>query len=134
MAQIIIYTNSNNGVSVCQPTGELPIEEVLAKDCPQGAIIVDDSVLPTGANAQFFDAWELNDTTISVNIEKAKSIKLTQFNANAVQEAQNRQLNTLSGIPNKVTDAEFIANLNAGRIAIANATTIDQLILINNPT
>jgi len=26
MAQVIIFTNDNGGVSVCIPTGELPIE------------------------------------------------------------------------------------------------------------
>ena len=41
--QIIIHSNTNGGVSVTVPTGELPINEVLAKDCPAGAIIVDTS-------------------------------------------------------------------------------------------
>ena len=30
MSQAIIFTNDNGGVSVCIPTGELPINEVLA--------------------------------------------------------------------------------------------------------
>ena len=30
MTQAIIFTNDNGGVSVCIPTGELPINEVLA--------------------------------------------------------------------------------------------------------
>jgi len=71
MAQVIIYTNENGGVSVCVPTGELPIEQVLAKDCPEGAIIVDSDTLP---NNDFFNAWELNDTTVTVNFDKAKAI------------------------------------------------------------
>ena len=75
MSQVIIHANSNGGVSVTVPTGELPIETVLTKDCPSGAIIVDDSVLPQGADAQFFDAWELNGSTVTVNFEKAKAIK-----------------------------------------------------------
>ena len=85
---VIIFTNDNGGVSTCIPTGEISIEAVLAKDCPKGAIIVDDSVLPQGADAQFFDAWELADGQVLVNFEKAKAMKLTQFNAAAVQEAQ----------------------------------------------
>ena len=133
MAQIIIYTNSNGGVSVCQPTGELPIEEVLTKDCPAGAIIVDDSILPQGADAQFFDAWVLNGTTITVNIAKAQADRLAQFNSAAIQVAQKRQLNTLAGLPNATDDATFTAELTAGRTAIANATTTAQLITINNP-
>ena len=73
MTQVIIHANSNGGVSVTVPTGELPINEVLAKDCPAGAIIVDDSILPQGADAQFFDAWELANGHVSVNFAKAQA-------------------------------------------------------------
>ena len=130
MTQVIIFKNSTGGVSICIPTGELPINEVLAKDCPAGAQIVDDSVLPQGADAQFFDAWELADGQVSVNFEKAKAIKLAQCNAAAVQEAQKRQLNTLAGIDNEVADADFSAKLSAGRVSIASATTTAELVAI----
>ena len=130
MTQAIIFTNDNGGVSVCIPTGELPINEVLAKDCPAGSIIVDDSTLPQGADAQFFDAWELSGSTVTVNFAKAKAIKLAQFNAKAVAEAQARQLNTLASIENAVSDADFTASLVAGRAAIASATTTAELVAI----
>ena len=131
--QVIIYSNSSGNVSVCVPTGELPIETVLTKDCPAGAIIIDDSVLPQGADAQFFDAWELANGQVSVNFEKAKAQKLAQFNAAAVQEAQKRQLNTLAGIENAVADADFTTELTAGRTAIANAKTTADLVAVANP-
>ena len=133
MTQVIIFSNSNGGVSVTVPTGELPINEVLAKDCPAGAIIVDDSTLPQGSDAQFFDAWELNGSTVTVNFAKAQAIKLAQFNASAVQVAQKRQLNTLAGIDNAVADADFTAELTAGRTAIANAKTTADLVAVANP-
>ena len=133
MAQVIIYTNSTGSVSVCVPTGELPINEVLAKDCPAGAIIVEDSVLPQGADAQFFDAWELANGKVSVNFAKAQAIKLAQFNSAAVAVAQKRQLNTLAGIDNDISDANFSAELALNRTAIANAKTTDDLALIANP-
>jgi len=133
MGQVIIYTNSNGGVSVCVPTGELPIKEVLAKDCPEGAIIVDDSTLPQGADAQFFDAWKLDGTTVTVDFPTAQAHKLAQFNASAVAVAQKRQLNTLAGIENSVSDADFTAELTAGRTAIANAKTTADLIAVANP-
>lgn len=66
MSQVIVFTNETGGVSVCYPTGELPIEDVLAKDCPQGAIIVDSDSLPQGPN-DFFDAWRLVDGTVTVD-------------------------------------------------------------------
>jgi hypothetical protein len=130
MSQVIIYTNSNGNVSVTVPTGELPINEVLAKDCPAGAIIIDDSTLPQGADAQFFDAWELNGSTVTINFEKAKAIKLAQFNAKAVEEAQKRQLNTLAGLENTPDDATWSASLTTGRTAIANATITAELVAI----
>ena len=80
MAQVIIFSNTNGGVSVCVPTGELPIEAVLAKDCPAGAIVVDDATLPQADN-DFFDAWELNGSTVSVNLDKAKTITKTRLRA-----------------------------------------------------
>jgi len=127
--QVIIY-EQNGQVAVCVPTGELPVQDVLTKDCPAGAIIVEDSALPQGADAQFFDAWELADGKVTVNFEKARAIKLAQFNAAAVAEAQKRQLNTLAGIDNAVSDADFTAKLQAGRTSIASATTTAELMAI----
>ena len=130
MTQAIIFTNDNGGVSVCVPTGELSIQEVQTKDTPAGSLIVNTSALPQGADAQFFDAWELADGHVSVNFEKAKAMKLAQFNAAAVAEAQKRQLNTLAGIDNAVADADFSASLTAGRASIASATTTAELVAI----
>jgi hypothetical protein len=72
MPQVIIYTNENGGVSVCTPTGELSIEEVLTKDCPLGSIIVDDSELPQ--NDEYFNAWELVNGKVIVNETKKQAI------------------------------------------------------------
>jgi len=130
MSQVIIHANSNGGVSVTVPTGELSIQEVQAKDTPAGSIIIDSTLLPQGADAQFFDAWELNGSTVTVNFEKAKAIKLAQFNAKAVEEAQKRQLNTLASLENTPDDATWSASLTAGRTAIASATTTAELVAI----
>ena len=73
MSQVIIFTNDSGGVSVCVPTGELDIATVKAKDTPGHSIIVDSSELPEADN-DFFDAWELRNNVVSVNIEKAKEI------------------------------------------------------------
>jgi hypothetical protein len=124
--KVIIYTNSNNGVSVCVPTGEIPIEAVLAKDCPQGAIIVDDSVLPQADN-DFFDAWELNNGTVSVNLDKAKTIATNNLNATAKAEVNHRTTNTGIGIDNKLSDADWLSALNTARTAISSATSTQNL-------
>jgi hypothetical protein len=70
--QVIIYTNENGGISLTIPTGEISIQEVLAKDCPAGAVIVDDSELPT--DNEYFNAWELIDGKVVVNETKKQAI------------------------------------------------------------
>lgn len=129
MTQVIVYTNDNGNVSVCYPTGELPIEDVLAKDCPEHAIIVDADALPQGED-DFFDAWRLINGAVTVDLDAAKKIHLERFNAAAKAEAQHRQTNTAVGIENTPTDAEFLADLSAKRSAISAATSTAELRLI----
>jgi hypothetical protein len=78
--QLIIFTNDNGGVSVCVPTGELDIQAVKSKDTPSHSIIIEDSELPNADN-DFFDAWELNNGTISVSLTKAKALTKTRLRA-----------------------------------------------------
>lgn len=80
MAQVIIFTNENGGVSVCVPTGELDINAVKAKDTPSHSIIVQDYELPQADN-DFFDAWELADGEVTVNLTKAKNITKARLRA-----------------------------------------------------
>ena len=75
MANVIIFTNERGGVSVCVPTGELPVEAVQAKDCPPNSHIVDHDDLPN-EDADFFDAWEQTDGVVTVN--HAKAVELTK--------------------------------------------------------
>ena len=78
--QVIIYTNEFGGVSVCAPTGELSIEETKAKDTPEHSIIVDSNTLPNADN-DFFNAWELADGVVNVNLDKAKAITKNRLRA-----------------------------------------------------
>jgi hypothetical protein len=71
MSQIIIFTNEDGGVSICVPTSELDIQAVKVKDTPSNSIIVDASTLPNADN-DFFNAWELSNGKVSVNLTKAK--------------------------------------------------------------
>ena len=80
MAQVIIFTNDNGGVSVCVPTGELDIQAVKAKDTPSHSIIVQDSELPQADN-DFFNAWELVNGAVTVNLAKAKEITKERLRA-----------------------------------------------------
>jgi len=72
--KVIIYQNpKGDNVCACHPTGELPIEEVLIKDCPAGAIIVDDSDLPY-EHDEFFNAWRLIDGKVSIDFNAAQEL------------------------------------------------------------
>jgi len=75
MSQIIVYTNDDGGVSVCVPSGELPIAQVQTKDIPTGkqSFIVDRSVMPL-EDIDFRNAWEQTNGTITINLTKAKAI------------------------------------------------------------
>jgi hypothetical protein len=81
MTQAIIFTNDNGGVSTCIPTGEISIEAVLAKDVPEGrgARIVNVSNLPR--DNDFYDAWEMDATSVTVNLAKAVEITKNRLRA-----------------------------------------------------
>ncbi len=73
--QVIIFTNDNGGVATTIPTGEISINAVMEKDVPKGrgARIVNYTDLPIQHN-DFYDAWEMDATSITVNLEKAKEL------------------------------------------------------------
>ena len=54
----ILFQNSDGGISVIHPTGELPIEDLCQKDVPAGTpyLIVEDDVVPS--DRSFRGAWE----------------------------------------------------------------------------
>ena len=70
----IIYTNNEGGVSVIIPTGELSIEEVAAKDVPEGVAykIVEDDAIPS--DRTFRNAWVLGDCCIEHDLDKCKAL------------------------------------------------------------
>lgn len=82
MTKVIIFQNDNGGVAVCIPTGEISIEAVLEKDVPKGkgGRIVDQASLPNQDN-DFFDAWEMDASSVSVNLDKAKELTKTRLRA-----------------------------------------------------
>ncbi len=128
MAQAIIFTNSNGGVSVCIPTGEIPIRDVLAKDTPDGSIIIDTSALP--ADTDFFDAWELVDGVVTVSLTKAKEITRKRLQAEraplfatqdvAFHRAQEENADTSAIIAEK-------KRLRAVTSLVDTVTTLDEL-------
>jgi hypothetical protein len=78
--QVIIFENDNGGVSTCIPTGEISIDAVLEKDVPKGrgARIISITELPNHYN-DFYDAWEMDSTSVTVNLTKAKELTKTRL-------------------------------------------------------
>jgi len=70
----IIYQNESGGVSVIHPTGELSIEEVAAKDVPEGVAyeIVEDDAIP--ADRFFRNAWVMGDCCVEHDLDKCKAL------------------------------------------------------------
>ena len=70
----IIYQNQEGGVSVIHPTGELSIEEVAAKDVPEGVAyeIVEDDAIPS--DRTFRNAWVMGDCCVEHDLDKCKAL------------------------------------------------------------
>lgn len=70
----IIYQNESGGVSVIIPTGELSIEEVAAKDVPEGVAyeIVEDDAIPS--DRTFRNAWVMGDCCVEHDLDKCKAL------------------------------------------------------------
>jgi hypothetical protein len=136
MTQVIIFTNDNGGVSTCIPTGEISIEAVLAKDVPEGkgARIVNISDLPR--DDDFYNAWEMDSTSVTVNLDKAKELTKKRLRAEresllAAQDvafqralesgvnttaivAEKQRLRDITGLVDAVTTLEGLRAIKAG--------------------
>jgi hypothetical protein len=104
MTKVIIHTNENGGVSVTYPTEDFlqtnTIEDVLAKDCPNHAIIVDSSEIPE--SLEFINAWELINGKVVINEVKKQAI------INAQQETKNAKTTAVDKLKTLgLTDAEI---------------------------
>jgi hypothetical protein len=127
--QVIVFTNSSGGVSVCYPTGDLPIEEVQAKDTPAGSIIIENDALPNEHN-EFFNAWELSGSTVSVSMVKAKELTKARLRIErepllAAQDvAFQRALETNADTAAIVAEKQRLRDIT--KLADA-ATTLDEL-------
>jgi hypothetical protein len=103
----IIFQNESGGVSVIIPTGELPIEEVAAKDVPKGVAyeIVEDDAIP--ADRFFRNAWVANGAAVDVDLDKAKDIGHDKRRTQRAEEFKPYDEVIMKQIPgNSATEAE----------------------------
>lgn len=127
MTQAIIFTNDNGGVSVCIPTGELPIEAVQAKDTPKGSIIVNQSDLPNQHN-DFFDAWELVDGKVEVSLSKATELTKKRLRAEREPLLQAQDVAFQRALETGADTSAIVAEKARLRdITNFSATTLDEL-------
>jgi hypothetical protein len=133
MSQLIVWTNELGGMSVCVPTGELSVEQTAAKDAPAQAVIIERESLPE--DTDFFDAFVLNEKTVTVDLEKAKEVtrKRLRVERAPLLEAQDvafqraletgtdtsaivaekQRLRDITTLSNSCTDLEQLRNLKA---------------------
>jgi hypothetical protein len=129
LMKAIIYTNEYAAVSVCVPTGELDIESVKIKDTPPHSIIVDVESLPN-ADSDFFDAWELNGETVSVNFAKAQAIAKTRLRAERAPLLAAQDVAFQRALESGADTAAIVAEKNRLRditSLVDSCTTLDEL-------
>jgi hypothetical protein len=131
MTQAIIFTNEAGGVSTCIPTGEISIEAVMTKDVPagRGARIVNLADLPNQYN-DFYDAWEMDATSVTVNLAKAKEITKKRLRAErepllAAQDvAFQRALESGADTTAIVAEKQRLRDITS---LVDSATSLDEL-------
>lgn len=74
MNQRIIYSTPGGTVAVIIPTGELPIEEVAAKDVPEGIAYEIVSADDIPSDRTFRGAWVMGDCCIDHDIDRCRAI------------------------------------------------------------
>ena len=127
MSQCIIFTNEAGGVSVTIPTGEISIEAVQAKDTPKGSIIVEQSDLPNQHN-DFFDAWELVNGKVEVNLAKAVELTKARLRAERTPLLAAQDVAFQRALEEGKATAAIVAEKQRLRdITNITATTLDEL-------
>lgn len=106
MNKRIIYTSEAGGVAVIIPAPEcgLTVEEIAAKDVPQGVPfeIVDVAAIPS--DRTFRNAWERNGKAIGHNMVKAREIAHDMRRTK--RAAEFAPLDVEATIPAKAAEAE----------------------------
>lgn len=99
MNKRIVYTRPDAGVSVIIPSGDIPIEDVLAKDVPADAVnarVVDVSEIPS--DRTFRDAWEDDGKRVSPNLVKAQKIHMDRIRVVRNEELKKLDIPQMTAI------------------------------------
>jgi hypothetical protein len=121
-----IAYNTNDGLAITIPTGEIDIEVVKNKDCPAGAVIVD--TLP--AERDFRNAWELSGSNITVNFAKAQEITKDRLRAERTPLLAAQDVAFQRALESGADTSAIVAEKNRLRAItdlVDTATTLEQL-------
>ena len=127
----IIYTNSEGGVSVVHPTGEVPINELPAKLGLTDYEIVDDDVIPT--DRTFRNAWVKSGATVTEDLSKSKEIAHERRRAARAEEFAphdeviSKQIPGADATAAEAARAEIRTKYAAMQDAIEAATTTAEI-------
>ena len=74
MSQVIIYTNDEGGLSVVHPSGEVPIDQLVAAVVPPGTdySIIDKAALPS--DRLFRNAWTKVGSQVVEDLTKSQAL------------------------------------------------------------
>ena len=128
MSQVIIFQNDNGGVSTCIPTGEISIDAVLTKDVPagRGARIVNLTDLPR--DNDFYDAWEMDATSVTVNFAKAVELTKKRLRAERTPLLAAQDVAFQRALESGADTTAIVAEKQRLRdITNITATTLDEL-------
>ena len=129
----IIYQNQEGGICVIHPTGELSIEEVAAKDVPEGVAyeIVEDDAIPS--DRTFRNAWVMGDCCIEHDLDKCKALGHDMRRAKRAEEFKPHDEIIMKQIPGadaQIAEAarQVIRDKYADmQIAIDDATSVEEI-------
>jgi hypothetical protein len=133
MSTVYIHTNEKGRVTVTYPAPEalesMTHEEIMAKDCPDHAAMIDNDLLPND-DMDFFDAWTLVNGAVIVDLEAAKEITKNRlrFERGPLLTAQDvafqRALETGADTTAIVAEKQRLRNLPT---LADTCTTLDEL-------
>ena len=78
--KVFIFTQEDGSAGICFPTGDLSFAEMRGRDFPEDAVMVNEEDLPV-ADKDFFDAWEVVNDKIEINMVKASDVAKDKIRA-----------------------------------------------------
>lgn len=130
MTKVIVFENEkDNSLSICFPTGDLPIEEILEKDCPKNALIIDKQSLPE-KDRDFYKAWRLINSEVKIDLNIAKEIAKERLRIERDVLLKQQDIAFQIAIENNQDTSSIIAEKNRLRnitMLVDEAISLDDL-------